>query len=427
MLHSFPYKDMFQPVEIPDKNIISIFNYHDSGIIEYDDIRDAVLESLDSPIGTPRIEDIAKGKRNAVIISDDYTRQTPVRIIMPILIDKLKSVGVEDITILVALGTHRPMTEEEMLKRFGKKICSEYKIINHDYKDPLCLKDVGYTSNGARVYLNSIAYEADLLIGLGQIAPHRIAGYSGGAKIILPGIAGEECIAKTHWEGGFANTEEILGVVDNPVRASMNEAAQKVGLDFIVNVVCDPAGELVGCFSGDYQKAHIEGAKLAEKVFGAYFHEKADIVIADSYPKDIELWQAAKALYAADLMVKEGGIIILVSPCTEGVSKTHSNILRYGYKSEAETLKDIETGVLEDMAVASHCLRVGRIIKDKSRCIMVKNSIHRDDIKALGFLYSSTPQRALDRALKIKGPNARIAVLSEGGEALPVYMRASRF
>ena len=427
MIHTFPYGDKFSSINIPDKNLIS--TYKTSGIetLEYEDIRDAVIESMECPIGSYRLEEIAKNKKNAVIISDDYTRQTPTRIIIPLLIEKLESIGISDITILIALGTHRPMTKEEMLKKFGKKICNKHKIINHNYKDTLHLKDFGYTENGTRLYLNELAYNADLLIGIGQIVPHRIAGYSGGAKIILPGIAGEESIAKTHWIGGITQTEEILGVIDNQVRQDMNQAAEKIGLDFIINVLCDSDGNFIEAFSGNFKEAHEMGCKLAEKAFGVYFHEKADIVIADSYPKDIELWQAAKALYAADLMVKDGGIIIFVTPCTEGIAHSHPSILKHGYKSEQETMAEIDSGTYKDMSVASHLLRVGRIIKDKTKCIMIKNNIDREQIKHLGFYYASTPQKAFDKAIKLKGENARVIILNKGGEVLPVYMRASKF
>lgn len=410
----FPYNQSdFPPVDVPDENLLGV--YEPKVFEPVPDVRASVLDAIERPIASPTIEELARGKRRALILSDDYTRQTPVDVIIPILEQKLRSVGVEQIRILVALGTHRPMTEEEKLGRFGADICSRFEIVNHDYKNPDALVTLG-----ERYQVNRAVLEADLVIGLGQIAPHRIAGYSGGAKIVLPGISGAEGIARTHWIGGKEDGEKMLGFADNPVRDQMNECARLAGLRFIVNAVCDPAGRLTGMVAGDFIQAHLKGCELAREVFGVRVPEQADIVIADSFPKDIELWQAAKALYAADLMVKPGGVVILVSPCAEGVSKAHPLILERGYTTEQETLRQVDSGRLTNLSVGSHCLRVGRLIKDKARGIMVKNGISRDDQAHLGFIPADTPQEALEEAFRMVGNNATVAVLRHGGEALPV-------
>ncbi len=416
----FPYNQSdFPPVDVPDENLLGVFE--PQAFEPVPDVRASVLDAIERPIASPTIEELARGKRRALILSDDYTRQTPVDVIIPILEQKLRSVGVEQIRILVALGTHRPMTEQEKLARFGKSICSRSEIVNHEYENPDALVTLG-----ERYQVNRAVLEADLVIGLGQIAPHRIAGYSGGAKIVLPGISGAEGIARTHWIGGKEDGEKMLGFVDNPVRDQMNECARLAGLRFIVNAVCDPAGRLIGMVAGDFIQAHLKGCELAREVFGVRVPEHADIVIADSFPKDIELWQAAKALYAADLMVKPGGVVILVSPCAEGVSKAHSLILERGYTTEQETLRQVDSGRLTNLSVASHCLRVGRLIKDKARGIMVKNGISRDDQAQLGFIPADTPQEALEEAFRLVGNNATVAVLRHGGEALPVVSKCGK-
>lgn len=418
MIVEFPYQDLFPPVEIPDANLMGVFEPGQWDAAP--DIEQCVREAIENPIGSLRLAELARGKKTALIISDDYTRQTPVDVIIPILEQELRQAGVETIRILVALGTHRPMTEKERLARFGADICRRFEIIDHAYKDESQLADLGTTARGTSFVINKAVLEHDIVIGLGQIVPHRIAGFSGGSKIILPGVCGAEAIAQTHWMGGSAQTEEILGVRTNPVREEMNECAAMAGLAFIVNAVCDPKGNLIGMFAGDKVRAHLQGCDLASRVFGVRIPAKADIVIADSFPKDIELWQAAKALYAADLMVKQGGVVILVSPCTEGVSKAHPQILERGYTNEDETMCDLQAGQFVSRSVASHCLRVGRLIKDKATGIMVANGISRDDQIHLGFLPADTPQAALDTALKIAGPRAVVAVLRHGGEALPV-------
>lgn len=411
---TFPYNQSdFPPVEIPDGNLLGVFE--PKAFEPVSDVRARVIEAIENPIGSPKIEEIARGKRTALILSDDYTRQTPVDVIIPVLEQKLRSAGVEEIRILVALGTHRAMTRQEKLARFGADICSDFEIINHEYNNLDALVTLG---GGFQV--NRAVLEADLVIGLGQIAPHRIAGYSGGAKIVLPGISGAEGIARTHWIGGKEDGEKMLGFAENPVRDEMNECASLAGLRFIVNAICDPEGKLIGMVAGDMIQAHLKGCELAREVFGVRVPEQADIVIADSFPKDIELWQAAKALYAADLMVKPGGVVILVSPCIEGVSRAHPLILQRGYTTEEQTICEVDSGQLTNLSVASHCLRVGRLIKDKAAGIMVKNGIPREDQVHLGFIPANTPQEALEKAFALVGENATVAVLRHGGEALPV-------
>lgn len=418
MIVEFPYDGQFSPVDIPDANLMGVFEPRH--FPEVEDIEACIRRAIDKPIASPGLAELARGKKTAVIISDDYTRQTPVHIIIPIIERELLSAGVEKIRIVVALGTHREMTEAEKLTRFGQDICNRFEIINHKYKDTDNLVDLGTSSRGTQFLINKHVVDADLVIGLGQIAPHRIAGYSGGAKIILPGVCGTQGIAHTHWIGGFEDGEKMLGFAENPVREEMNECAKLAGLAFIVNVICDPAGKLIDAVAGDKTEAFRKGCDIAREVFGVKVPRQADIVIADSYPKDIELWQAAKALYAADLMVKKGGVLILVSPCTEGVSQAHPQILERGYTSEQQTLCDIESGTLTNMSVASHCLRVGRLIKDKAVCIMVKNGIPYADQEHLGFIPADTAQEALEKAFEIAGKDASVTVLRHGGEALPV-------
>jgi len=414
----FPYGDAFSPVVVPDTNLLGVFEPIECVPVE--DIQACVQKAIESPIGSSTLDELAKGCRSALIISDDYTRQTPVSVIIPILENILHTAGVSDIRILVALGTHRPMTEEETLIRFGQDVINRIPIIQHEYKNLERLTDLGTTETGFHLTVNSSVMETDLVIGLGQIVPHRIAGFSGGAKIILPGICGASAIAQTHWLGSLEKGEKMLGFEENPIRVEMDYAASQCKLKFIVNAVCDPQGSLVGIFAGDYVKAHREGCKLSRKVFGVKIPEKAGIVIADSFPKDIELWQAAKALYAADLMVKDGGVVIIVTPCPEGVAKSHPQILERGYTTEEETLCDVDSGKLSSLSAAAHCLRVGRLIKEKATGIMVHNGIPREDIEHLGFLYAETPQEALEMAFKITGKESTVAILRRGGEALPM-------
>lgn len=419
----FPYYNDIPGLDIPDDNLIGV--YQPSHVRSDISPRGIIANAFANPISSPTICELASGKKRVLILADDYTRQTPVREILECLIPELDAAGVRriDITILVALGTHRPMTDAERVSKFGADICAHFRIVNHEWQNEDALVDLGVTQAGTPIRVNRAVTEADFIFGMGQIVPHRIAGFSGGGKIIQPGICGEETTAQTHWRSALYPGSEVLGVADNPVRLEIESVAEKVGLSAIANAVCDPDGRLVGMFVGHPVKAHRAGAELSRQVYGIHIPESGDILVLDSYPMDIELWQGAKALYAGELAVKKNGVAILISPCPEGVSKAHSLILEEGYRHSQETISLVESGRIRDKIVAAHLVRVGRVIKDNGTGILVSKGISRADTGKLGFRYAATPQEALDMAFDIKGRDASVLVIRKGGTALPVIGR----
>lgn len=420
MYHSFPYSAEFPPVLIPDDNLQGIYEYPETR--ELDDIHSSIIEALEHPIGTPKIEYLAKNKKSALIIADDLSRKTPVKQIIPIICEKLESVGVENIRIMVAMGAQKPLTVEEKKEKFGAYIFDKYDIINHRFNDHLNIMDLGYDSFGSRFYVNNRLLEADFIIGLGQVSPHRIAGFTGGSEIILPGVSGAESIAKMNWDGALLPTSKVFGVCDNPIRKEMDECAKKINLSFIVNCVANPDGKICHIVAGHYISAFKRACELCEKVYGSTFLHKSDITIVDSFPKDKNLWQASRSLFAAELMTKKNGVIIFVSPCREGVSNTHKFVTEYGYRSEEETLRDFNNGAMPTLTVASHLLRMGRITRDKFTCFMVENSIPNNVAKRLGFHSAKSAQDALDQAFFLKGATAVVSVLKKGGHTLPIHL-----
>ena len=416
----FPYYKDIAGLDIPNANLIGVYQ---PSAIEPEMPADALIrDAFANPIESPPIRDLAVGKKRVLILTDDYTRNTPVKEILACLIPELESAGIrrQDITIMVALGTHRPMTDAERLTKFGEDVCRTFKIVDHDWRDEDRLVDIGVTEAGTPVRVNRTAMEADLVLGIGQIVPHRIAGFSGGGKIVQPGICGAETTAQTHWRSALYPGAQILGVADNPVRLEIEQVAQRVGFVAIANAVCDPDGGLIGMFVGHPVSAHRLGAELAKKFYGIRIPEPADILVIDSYPMDIELWQGAKALYAGELAVKPGGVAILISPCREGVSRTHHLILEEGYRPSRETIGLVESGRIKDKIVAAHLVRVGRVIRDNGIGILVSQGINRADTERLGFRYAANPRKALDVAFEIKGRTASVLVIRQGGTALPI-------
>lgn len=423
MLHRFPYPD-FEPLEIPDRNLAGVFEA--KGVRSARDPDAIVEEALEAPIGSERLDALAKGKRRVVILVDDYTRITPADRILPKVLARIEAAGVtpSQITILVALATHRPMTAEEHLKKVGRGILDRYRVLNHDAKDPRMVVPFGETKSGIPISINALAVEADLLLGIGLVVPHRVAGFSGGGKIVQPGVCGEVTTGRTHWISALLPGTEVLGVRDNPVRDEIDEVARAAGLSFVVNTVHDASGRIVGCFAGDFVAAHRKAAALSRRVSAAAIPEPFDIVVTDSHPNDIELWQGAKGYYASEGAVRPGGVVLLVSPCPEGIARSHPEVREHGYRKVEEVKALVAAGKLPDLAAAAHIAHVGRIVRDRARGVLVSNGVSRADCDRIGLRHARTPRDGLAAALDLAGRDARIGVFRNGGDILPVLPRA---
>ena len=415
-----PFGSRFIEIEVPRRNLTSIVEPR-----QVQAVVDSTVEAeraLRNPIGEERISNLIKKRSKVVILSEDNTRPTPVKEILPAILKELNGCGVkdEDITAIMALGTHRPMTGKEMHKKLGEEIAERIEVVNHQCEDPESLDDLGKTSKGTPIFINKTALKADFIIGVGMICPHRVAGYGGGAKIVQPGISGKVTTGHTHWMSALYESEKIMGTEQNPVREEMNEIASKAKLSFIINAVLNREGRIVKAFAGDFIKAFKEGVRESREVWEVNVQEKADIVIADSHPADIDMWQAAKGIYASDLIIKPGGTIILITPCWEGVSKQHPQVLKFGYRPFNELKKLVERKEITDLVAAAHMAHVGRVVREKAKCILVSEGIPESDALKLGFDYAKTPQEAINGALHDYGSKARVIVIKESSELMPI-------
>ncbi|MDI7261345.1 MAG: nickel-dependent lactate racemase [Thermodesulfobacteriota bacterium] len=416
---SFPYPEI-ESLEVPEENLLGVFS---PSIVEVrEGVEQIIDRALSNPIGSVALTRLLKGGEQVLIVVDDYTRSTPVQDILPRLIKELEHAGVKKggIKILVALGTHRPMTEEEMVKKFGPKLSKQYPILNHSWWDPSQLINLGETEKGTPILVNRMVKEVDFIIGIGQIVPHRVSGFSGGGNIIQPGICGEETTGRTHWLSAQFKGRDILGKIENPVKEEIESVAKKVELKWIINTIQDGSGRLVAAVAGDPIHAYRIGAKRSLEVYRSELPGEADIVITDSHPYDSELWLAAKGIYAAELAVRQGGIIILVSPCQEGISPSHPEVLQWGYQGFEEANQKVQKGMIKKLTAAAHLVHVGRGIKERASGIMVSKGISKEETERLGLTHASSPQEALEIAFSILGRYAKVAVLQRGGEILPV-------
>lgn len=414
---TLPYGGQEIEVRIPERNLVGVFSPRETAPAT--DVRREVLRAMAGPIGAPPLLEQVLGKKNVVLIADDNTRLTPTDVLIPILLEECNAAGVPDsaITVIIALGTHRPMTDDEILAKFGSETLRRVAIRNHPYKDPDSLVDLGITRNGGRILINRDVVEADFKMGIGSIVPHHIPGFAGGAKIIQPGVSGEETTAYTHLLSVRA-PRSYLGVLDNPVREELDAMARKVGMNTILNTVLNRRGEVVQAFFGDVEEAFRAGVAKSREVYETLLPEAADIVLSSSHPCDLDFWQAHKTLYPSDLAVKEGGIVIVVTPCSEGVAAMHGDILELtGYGSRQIRTLVSERRVQDEVGAALAIAWAQ--VKEREEVWIVSDGICADEASKLGFRHFSAAQDALDEALARKGPGARVTVLTQAPDMLP--------
>ena len=418
---SLPYGKETVEVSVSENQLIGVYSPKD--IPPVADIRAGVRRALANPIASPSLRELVRGKKNVVFVADDNTRLTPTDQLIPILLDECNAAGVADdqITVIIALGTHRFMTEAEILAKFGEETVRRVRIKNHPYKELAALEDLGVTDNGGRILINKDVVEADFKIGIGSIVPHHIPGYAGGAKIVQPGVSGEETTAYTHLLSVRA-PRSYLGVLENPVRADLDIMARKVGLNTILNTVLNRHGQVVEAFFGDVEQAFRVGVKRAAQVYEVAIPEEADIVLSSSHPCDIEFWQAHKTLYPSDLAVKAGGIVIIVTPCYEGVAKTHCDILDVTPHSSEHIRNMVSAKQLHDEVAAALAIAWAQV-KERETVFIVSAGICAEEATKLGFRHFVSAQAALEAAVAEKGLQARITVLTHAPDMLPVIRK----
>ncbi len=415
----FPYPgyEQIAPVDVPDRNLLGVFTPRTfPQVDEVETLRYAFAHPIDSPLLRHAVK---KGDRVLILI-DDATRLTPAARVLPFVIDELRAAGVADdrIEFLQAPGTHRPMTDGELRTKLGS--ChGRFKVHEHHYLDRAALRDFGRTRDGTPVTANRLLAEVDFVLGVGSIVPHRIKGFSGGAKIAFPGVSGPELMERNQWEASMHMSVTVMGVAENPMRLRMEEAARLAGLRWIVNVVYDVDRRIVGAFAGDVVAAHRAGCARSREVYAVHLPTRADIVLIDSHSADRDFWQSCKGPYAATIAARTGGSIILVSPNPEGVASNHRNLLEIGYRPQAELVRLVQQGGADDLVGMAVLADIAQIV-DHAECIMVSPGVKPDEARKLGFRHAATATEALHLALERQGPDATIAVLRYGGHVLPI-------
>lgn len=412
-----PYDKKTIVAEINEKNLTGVLTSKAENFRPDLTQEELVEHSLEHPIGTPKLEELAKGKKNIVIISSDHTRPVPSKIMTPILLRRIRSAAPgADIKILVATGFHRASTHEELVDKYGEEIVANEQIVMHISTDDSAMVKIGTLPSGGPCIINRIAAEADLLISEGFIESHFFAGFSGGRKSVLPGVASYKTIMANHC-GEFINSDKArTGNLDhNPIHKDMVYAAKTAGLKFILNVVLDGEKHIIGSFAGDLEEAHKTGCRFVEKL-AEVNKVPCDIAVVTNggYPLDQNIYQAVKGMTAAEATNKEGGVIIMVAGCADG----------HGGEGFYKNLADAESPA-EFLKKATHTARQKTVpdqwtsqilarILDKHHVIVVSDLVDPHLVRKMHMDIAPTFDEALMRAYGREGKDAKVTVIPDG-------------
>lgn len=408
----FGFGEGVQAVEVPDRNLLGVLmaNEVPKGLTNEAE----VARALAHPIGTPRLGEIVRPGEKIAIVTSDITRPCPTWRILPALLDELYAAGCrrEDIALVFALGSHRHHTPEEQRKLAGERAWAEIRCVDGDPSD--CVH-MGETDCGTPVDITRIVAEADRRICLGNIEYHYFAGYSGGAKAIMPGCSTREAIQSNHRM--MVREEAHAGNLDsNPLRQDLEQAAAICGVDFIVNVVLDEHKQIVRAVAGDLVKAHREGCKFLDQMYLKKIDRRADIVLVSQggAPKDLNLYQTQKALDNAKHAVKPGGTIILIGSCREGLGEK----VFEQWMLSAPTPESMIERIGRDFQLGGHkAAAIAMVLKNAE--IYLVSELDDDFVEKIFLKPAKSAQDALDRAFARLGPDATVLAMPYGGSTLP--------
>ncbi|GBD36617.1 hypothetical protein HRbin36_01742 [bacterium HR36] len=391
------------------------------------DPQSAIAAALERPMGTPPLAELARGRRNACVVVCDVTRPVPNRLVLPPILRTLEQQGIarRDILILVATGLHRPNWGAELEEMLGAEIVSQYRIANHYGKRLHEHAFLGYSPRGLPVYIDRRYVEANLKITTGLIEPHLMAGYSGGRKVICPGLAALETVKYWHGPDFLEHPNADCGIVQgNPVHEEATAVARMAGCDFIVNLCIDGQRRVTWVGAGDMELTWREGVRFCEALARVPVPEAVDIVVttAAGYPLDTTWYQAIKGLTGALPIVKRGGTIILAASLSEGVGspeffrliRDNPDIRQFKQRILGRDYFVLDQWQLEELAK----------VLERCRVKVVSDGLPAEVLRQCHVEPAPSVETAVAEALQEYGPNARIAVIPKGPYVLPVLANA---
>jgi len=410
-------------IEVPDHALVLQM----SNTPALSDLDQKLEEALAHPIGALALRQLARGRSDACIVISDITRPVPNAKILPPILRILEEEGIarQDITILVGTGLHRPNEGEELVQLVGEEIACSYRIVNHKARERDTLTYLGDTSGGAPIWIDTLYVESDLKIATSLIEPHLMAGYSGGRKAICPGLMGVDTMRILHGPKLLSHANAAEGIIEgNPFHRQALEVAQRAGVDFTLNVAMNERREVTGIFAGDLEKAHAEGVSFVQRQNGATLSEPVDMVITSSagLPLDLTFYQAVKGLTAALSIIREGGTVLIVARCDEGIGGPEFTDLLLNTTSVetfAQRLEDPDFFVIDQWQLQELCK-----VMRKANVMMFSEGIQDEDRERVLVEMVPSVEGAIARVLNERGADARIAVIPKGPYVLTQLQEA---
>ena len=407
------YGDTQLAADVPSANLLGVFTPRGEGVSATEGR--IVREALAHPIDSPRLGELARPGQKVAIVTSDLTRPCPSERLLPPMLDELRAAGIpdRDMTVIVALGLHRAMTPGELETAVGQEVFRRVRVLNHDPSDTV---HVGVNSAGTPIEFFRPVVEADLRVCMGNIEFHYFAGYSGGVKAIFPGCASRATVTANH--AMMVRPEAKAGRIDgNPVRAGIEEGAGLLGVDFIFNVVTGEHSRILAAVAGDPTSAHRRGCELVAERGFVQIPRHADVVLvsAGGYPKDVDLYQAQKALDHAAHAVRTGGVVILAAECREGLG----NRTFEAWMREAAGPDDLLSRIQREFVLGGHKAAAIAAVEKRASVYLVSD-LPDETVRCCGMTPYAQIMDALHDALQEAGSAANVIVLPQGGSVLPV-------
>ena len=406
MHFSIPYAKQNIEIEVPDENVISfIFKQNKKKVMVLDENK-IIREAIDNPVKTQKLSSLAYHKKNACILVSDITRPCPSYKFLPYIIDELKKAAVSDIKVLFGLGIHRKHTLDEKIKLVGGYVAENVKLIDFDIGDTVL---IGKTSFNTPVEISRLATSSDFLVATGNIEYHYFAGYSGGAKAVMPGICSRNSISANH-KMMLMDSVVAASFSSNPVRHGIEEAGKLAGIDFIFNVILDDNKNIIAAVSGKNNEAFIEGINIYDSIYEISSSSKAGLIITSpgGHPKDINLYQAQKAIDNVKDIAENGAIILLVAACAEGFGEDKFE----EWMKKASQYDLLHKRINEKFVLGGHKAIAISKLMTKAK-LFAYSQFDKNTLNSINFEKVDDLQDFINKKIK-KNKNIKIAVVANG-------------
>ncbi|RLG06329.1 MAG: nickel-dependent lactate racemase [Thaumarchaeota archaeon] len=419
MLIRFPYGEKWLELELEK---VEVLESKEMPVVP--SIEKELFNALEKPISAPVFEKLLRDSKRILLIVPDNTRAFPAKEVIPRLLERIEQANpIAEVRLLVATGLHVEVDREELRRMLGSEVVENYEIINHNASnEDQIIETDRRTSYGTPIQVNRLVMESDIVIGAGLIEPHFFAGYSGGRKILLPGVAGKDAVFNNHSLRMIGDPKARAGILSgNPIHEDMIEFMRQTRLNFIVNTTINKRKEITGVFAGDPIEAHLRGVEFLDKHVKIAMEGAADIVITTNggYPLDRDVYQAVKGMDTAATIVRRGGVIIIAAECRDGLGGHKEFVeLTRGAGSPAEIIERIRKNEpIYDQWEAQVLARV----LEKARVILVSDHLPEKVARDLLLDHAKSLEEALEIAYGILGRrDARVVAIPEGPYIIPV-------